>query len=109
MKSTRKIGKLLFIQFLISLLTIILISETAWAKKITIRYGTTAPPSSLHAVFAERFKTLVEEGTKGEINVEIFLSGALGNNRELINGVQTGNLEITTPPSYFLTKILPKI
>ena len=109
MKSTRKIGKLLFIQFLISLLTILFIFEPAWAKTIAIRYGTSAPPSSLHAVFAERFKTLVEERTKGEINVKIFLSGTLGNNRELINMVQTGIFEITTPPSYLLTNILPMI
>jgi len=109
MKSTRKIGKLLFIQLLMSLLTILFAFKPACAKKIVIRYGTAAPLSSLHAVFAEKFKTLVEKQTKGEINVEIFLSGTLGTNRALIDMVQTGNLEIATPPSYLLKKIVPMI
>lgn len=49
----------------------------------------------------EEFKRLVEEGSKGEIEVQIFPSSQMGPDREMIEGVQTGVLEMAVPPSSF--------
>ncbi|CUJ98040.1 Extracytoplasmic solute receptor protein YiaO [Shimia thalassica] len=48
-----------------------------------------------------RFEELVEAGSNGEIDVQIFPSSQMGPDREMIEGVQTGVLEMAVPPSSF--------
>ena len=48
-----------------------------------------------------KFEELVEAGSDGEIDVQIFPSSQMGPDRELIEGVQTGVLEMAVPPSSF--------
>jgi tripartite ATP-independent transporter DctP family solute receptor len=43
----------------------------------------------------------VETGSNGEIDVQIFPSSQMGPDREMIEGVQTGVLEMAIPPSSF--------
>ena len=47
------------------------------------------------------FEGLVEAGSNGEIDVQIFPSSQMGPDREMIEGVQTGVLEMAIPPSSF--------
>lgn len=47
------------------------------------------------------FEELVEAGSDGEIDVQIFPSSQMGPDREMIEGVQTGVLEMAIPPSSF--------
>lgn len=47
------------------------------------------------------FEELVEAGSNGEIDVQIFPSSQMGPDREMIEGVQTGVLEMAVPPSSF--------
>lgn len=49
----------------------------------------------------ERFEELVEAGSNGEIDVQIFPSSQMGPDREMIEGVQTGVLEMAVAPSSF--------
>lgn len=49
----------------------------------------------------ERFEELVEAGSNGDIDVQIFPSSQMGPDREMIEGVQTGVLEMAIPPSSF--------
>lgn len=46
-----------------------------------------------------KFEELVEAGSDGEIDVQIFPSSQMGPDREMIEGVQTGVLEMAIPPS----------
>ena len=48
-----------------------------------------------------KFEELVEAGSGGEIDVQIFPSSQMGPDREMIEGVQTGVLEMAIPPSSF--------
>ena len=48
-----------------------------------------------------KFEELVEQGSGGEIDVQIFPSSQMGPDREMIEGVQTGVLEMAVPPSSF--------
>lgn len=48
-----------------------------------------------------RFEQLVEAGSNGDIDVQIFPSSQLGPDREMIEGVQTGVLEMAVSPSSF--------
>ncbi|MFP3442641.1 TRAP transporter substrate-binding protein DctP, partial [Pantoea sp. SIMBA_133] len=47
------------------------------------------------------FERLVEEGSDGEIDVQIFPSSQMGPDRAMIEGVQTGILEMAVSPSSF--------
>ncbi|WP_321447943.1 TRAP transporter substrate-binding protein [uncultured Cohaesibacter sp.] len=54
---------------------------------------------------AEKFKELVEQKTNGQVKVEIYGAGVLGNVREIIEGLQLGTNEVViegfgTLPSY---------
>lgn len=48
-----------------------------------------------------RFEELVEAGSNSDIDVQIFPSSQMGPDREMIEGVQTGVLEMAIPPSSF--------
>lgn len=48
-----------------------------------------------------KFEEFVEAGSNGEIDVQIFPSSQMGPDREMIEGVQTGVLEMAIPPSSF--------
>ncbi|TCS58973.1 tripartite ATP-independent transporter DctP family solute receptor [Primorskyibacter sedentarius] len=48
-----------------------------------------------------KFEELVETGSNEEIDVQIFPSSQMGPDREMIEGVQTGVLEMAVPPSSF--------
>ena len=48
-----------------------------------------------------RFEQLVEKGSNNEIDVQIFPSSQMGPDREMIEGVQTGVLEMAVSPSSF--------
>lgn len=50
-----------------------------------------------------KFEELVEDGSQGEIDVQIFPSSQMGPDREMIEGVQTGVLEMAVPPSSFFS------
>ena len=54
----------------------------------------------MHRALLE-FKRLVEEGSDGTLEVQIFPSSQMGPDREMIEGVQTGVLEMCVPPSSF--------
>ncbi|TRD22656.1 TRAP transporter substrate-binding protein [Palleronia caenipelagi] len=49
----------------------------------------------------QKFEELVEAGSDGEIDVQLFPSSQMGPDREMIEGVQTGVLEMAVPPSSF--------
>ena len=48
-----------------------------------------------------KFEDLVEAGSNGKIDVQVFPSSQMGPDREIIEGVQTGVLEMAIPPSSF--------
>jgi len=48
-----------------------------------------------------KFEDLVEAGSNGKIDVQVFPSSQMGPDREMIEGVQTGVLEMAIPPSSF--------
>ena len=88
--------------FLALLLTAILVpSYAVAASKQVIKIGHGANEKyHMHRALLE-FKRLVEEGSNGNIEIQIFPSSQMGPDREMIEGVQTGVLEMCVPPSSF--------
>lgn len=59
----------------------------------TLRLGHIANESDAWHLGAEKFAELVEEKTDGSVKVEIYPSSTLGNDRDLIEGMQLGSVD----------------
>lgn len=70
-------------------------SNTGTDEKIIIRLGTATEPDGTYVMGAKEFEKKVEEYTNGKVDVQIFPSSQLGNERDLIEGVSLGTLEMT--------------
>ena len=56
--------------------------------------GHSLSANSHYQVGAETFANLIEEGTDGRYTVEIVPAGALGSEREMVEGVQLGTVDL---------------
>jgi tripartite ATP-independent transporter DctP family solute receptor len=61
---------------------------------MTIKLGVVTKPGSAQNIVAEKFKELIEDRSKGEIEVKIFHSAALGNETEILQQIQMGTIEM---------------
>ncbi|HLR68267.1 MAG TPA: TRAP transporter substrate-binding protein [Virgibacillus sp.] len=67
----------------------------------TLKIGHLSPEESINQELAEKFKELVEEKTDGEVEVEIYPNGQLGGDREMLEAMQMGTMDlgiISSPP-----------
>jgi len=70
-------------------------AKAAEGKKYTIRIGHTLAPTHPYHLGGEKFKELLEAKTNGQATVEVFPNSALGNERDMIEALQLGTLEMT--------------
>ncbi|WP_172331933.1 TRAP transporter substrate-binding protein [Mangrovicoccus sp. HB161399] len=77
----------------LALATALLLGSTALADT-TIRFAHHLPTSSEQHIAAERFAKLVEDRSGGEMHVEILPAGQMGGQREIIESVQIGTLDM---------------
>ena len=75
----------------------------------TLRFGHMWPPESGWGQASQKFADLVEERTGGRYEVRVFPQGQLGNERELEEGLQIGNLDFTFGGPGVLTNFDPLI
>lgn len=69
-------------------------SASSSGESVTLKLGHKAPlENDLHLISA-RFKELVEEGTDGRVKIEIYPQGQLGNDRDLIEAMQFGTVDM---------------
>ncbi|MBF7082766.1 TRAP transporter substrate-binding protein [Desulfallas sp. Bu1-1] len=64
------------------------------SKRVVLRVGNTTAPDSHYNKGLEQFKKKVEEYSNGEIEVQIFPSSQLGDERDLVEGVAMGTVEM---------------
>lgn len=70
-------------------------------KERSFNLAMDSPENTVTFLFAEKFKALVEEKSAGKIKIQVYSAGAMGNDREITEGVQAGNLDFgvqTTAP-----------
>lgn len=76
----------------------------------TLRLGHVLAPTHPYTLGGQEFARLVEEKTNGGIKVEVFHSSQLGNERDMVEGLQLGTIEMalvsTAPLSSFLEEFL---
>jgi len=86
-------------KFLIALGAVFLLGQAQAATVIKVGHGANDKYHMHRALL--HFARLVEEGSNGEFEVKIFPSSQMGPDREMIEGVQTGVLEMAVSPSSF--------
>ena len=75
--------------------------------EVTISVGHSGAPDGFADVASVRFKELVEERSQGRITVEVFPSGQLGGERELVEGAQIGSVDMAVVLAGILESFVP--
>ena len=68
-----------------------------------IKFAHVVNPSTAKGKAAEKFKELIEERTDGQITVEVFPDSQLGSDREILEQMQSGAIQMNAP----FTGVLP--
>lgn len=74
---------------------------------ITARLGTSLPDTHPQTLGAQKFAELVKEKTDGEVSVQVFSNGMLGNDVNMTSMVQSNTLDFTVPSTATLASLNP--
>lgn len=77
-------------------------------EKFTLKMGHVAPTDEPYHKAAEKFAELVKQGTAGAVDIQIFPNSLLGGQRELLEGLQLGSVDITLTTAAVLSSFLPR-
>ncbi len=106
MISKRTYVKALVVMTVVGLLSL---GSNAFAAQMTIRFAHGAPPHDPRNLGALEFKRVLEAETGGKVEVNVFPAGQLGADKDLIEALQVGGLEITCLPPAFLGGFQPLV
>ncbi|WP_404330119.1 TRAP transporter substrate-binding protein DctP [Mesobacillus maritimus] len=76
---------------------------------IKIKVGHISPDDQAYAIGFKEYAEAVEEATDGKVQFEIFGNGALGGERELLEGVQLGTLDMSLITTGVVTNFVPEV
>lgn len=85
------------------------IASSAMAAKYVIKAGIVAAPTAPYSMAAVEVSKAVKELTKDEVDLQVFPSGQLGNQSDLVQGVVMGTVDIVFSSSAALTQFAPKV
>ena len=85
------------------------LAAAANAADFVFKLGHIADPENPYAKGAEKFAQFVKEKTGGKVEIQVFPSSQLGNQRDLVEGTQFGTIDFTMTSTAVLGNFLPKI
>lgn len=94
---------------ILALLSALLFSFSIANAKIILKAGHTANPDEPYHIGLLEFKKIVEKETKGEVEIQIFPNSQLGSEKEMIEGLKLGTVDITSPSNGNLTNFVPEL
>ena len=97
-----------FLLAVIALSLSLSVTVTANAK-LVLKCGTSTQPSHIYNQAVEYFAKLVGERSKGEIDIQLFPAGQLGSERDMVEGLQIGSLEMTLTSTGPLGNFVPQV
>lgn len=78
-------------------------------KTKVIKFSHVGPPEDARQVTALKFKEIVENRSKGRIRVEVYYGAQLGGDRDAIEGVRLGTIQMTTAGAGIFANFEPKM
>lgn len=94
---------------LISALVIGLVSSSAFAASVVLKLGHIAESTNPYGKGADHFAELVKQKSKGDIEIKVFPSSTLGTQKELIEGLIYGTVDMTLTGTAELGTFEPKM
>ncbi|MGH2316488.1 TRAP transporter substrate-binding protein [Planococcus sp. SE5232] len=79
------------------------------AEKSTLRYGHSAPPTDPGGVIADKIAADTAEATGGEVAIEVFPSGQLGGEVEIVEQLRSGSVDMAFVTGGALSNFVPDI
>ncbi|HIE56063.1 MAG TPA: DctP family TRAP transporter solute-binding subunit [Chromatiaceae bacterium] len=101
-------GRLSFSSLLIAMLATALFFSPAYAKTV-FKCGTSTQPDHIYNKAVEKFAQIVKDKTGGEIEVQLFPAAQLGSERDMVEGLQLGSLEMTLTSTGPLGNFVPQV
>ncbi|WP_295363265.1 DctP family TRAP transporter solute-binding subunit [Succinivibrio sp.] len=83
--------------------------SAANAASVTLKLGHIAEPSNPYGMGADHFAELVKNYSNGDIEVQVFPSSQLGNQRDLVEGLTLGTVEMTLTGTAVLGNFAPEV
>jgi len=80
---------------IVGIASVIAFASSPAVASTTLKFAHAAPVSDLQQDMAEFFKKEVEARSNGELKVNIFPHGQLGNDKQMIDGTRSGVLDIS--------------
>ena len=84
-------------------------AEDAAIETITLKAGIAINQEHPYYLGIEKFAEIISEKTDGRITVNIYHSGQLGGERDLIEGLRMGSVDMTVVSSAPVSSFVPKI
>ena len=94
------------IQFFVLLVALLFAGTNAFSG--TYKLGHVGPPTHPYQLGAVKFAELVKDGTKGQITIDVFPASQLGNERDLIEGMQLGTVDFVLSSTGPMVSFDPK-
>ncbi len=88
---------------------ILVSASLCMAAPITFKLGHIAEPENPYGMGADYFAKLVKERSNGQIEVQVFPSSQLGNQRDLVEGLTFGTVDITLTGTAVLGNFIPEV
>ncbi len=84
-------------------------SEGENKESVVLKLGHGTSKDSLYHAGSKKFKELVEEKTNGQVEVQLFSDGQLGHDKDLIQGMKMGSIQMGMIGVEPLTNVAPKL
>lgn len=97
------------LRILLLAFTLVFGASCAWAAPVTLKLGHIAEPENPYGQGADHFAKLVKERSKGEIDIKVFPSSQLGNQRDLVEGLTLGTVDMTLTGTAVLGNFVPEV
>ena len=86
------------------------VSYASAKAEFVIKFSTfCAPFEPMAQAFEQHFKPVVEEKSNGRIEVQIFTGGSLGGERDVVEGLRLGTIEMTAVSYGIVTNFVPSM
>jgi TRAP-type C4-dicarboxylate transport system substrate-binding protein len=93
----------------LTLAVVVSLAPIPAALAVELKLGHVAPTDNPYHQAAQRFAELVSERTKKAVTVRIFSNAQLGNERDLIEGLQIGTVQMTIAANAPISRYSPKV
>lgn len=88
---------------------VLLSASLCLAAPVTMKLGHIAEPDNPYGQGADYFAKLVKERTNGEVDIQVFPSSQLGNQRDLVEGLVLGTVDMTLTGTAVMGNFVPEV